>query len=137
MKLTFLGTGTSFGVPQLGCGCAVCRSPDPRDRRTAQRTRRPCLVTVHRRARIGLVAQRAGDRKGEEHRQHEQPQHPGHGPLARHQRVGMTFLEPEAGEPIVQHDTGVTCHYTGTEWIEEALDKRDRVPLTVHCGSVS
>jgi phosphoribosyl 1,2-cyclic phosphate phosphodiesterase len=34
VKLTFLGTGTSFGVPQLGCGCEVCRSPDPRDRRT-------------------------------------------------------------------------------------------------------
>ena len=34
MKLTFLGTGTSFGVPQLGCHCPVCRSPDPRDRRT-------------------------------------------------------------------------------------------------------
>ena len=34
MKLTFLGTGTSFGVPQLGCGCAVCRSEDPRDKRT-------------------------------------------------------------------------------------------------------
>lgn len=34
MKLTFLGTGTSFGVPQLGCGCAVCRSTDARDRRT-------------------------------------------------------------------------------------------------------
>ncbi len=34
MKLTFLGTGTSFGVPQLGCACAVCRSDDPRDRRT-------------------------------------------------------------------------------------------------------
>ncbi|HEX2723244.1 MAG TPA: MBL fold metallo-hydrolase [Gemmatimonadaceae bacterium] len=33
MKLTFLGTGTSFGVPQVGCGCAVCHSPDPRDRR--------------------------------------------------------------------------------------------------------
>lgn len=34
MKLTFLGTGTSFGVPQIGCHCAVCRSADPRDRRT-------------------------------------------------------------------------------------------------------
>ena len=34
MRLTFLGTGTSFGVPQIGCACAVCRSPDPRDRRT-------------------------------------------------------------------------------------------------------
>lgn len=34
MKLTFLGTGTSFGVPQIGCQCEVCRSPDPRDRRT-------------------------------------------------------------------------------------------------------
>ena len=34
MKLTFLGTGTSFGVPQLGCPCAVCHSPDPRDKRT-------------------------------------------------------------------------------------------------------
>jgi len=34
VKLTFLGTGTSFGVPQLGCGCAVCHSRDPRDRRT-------------------------------------------------------------------------------------------------------
>ena len=34
MKLTFLGTGTSFGVPQVGCRCAVCQSDDPRDRRT-------------------------------------------------------------------------------------------------------
>jgi phosphoribosyl 1,2-cyclic phosphate phosphodiesterase len=34
MKLTFLGTGTSFGVPKIGCHCAVCRSPDPRDKRT-------------------------------------------------------------------------------------------------------
>jgi phosphoribosyl 1,2-cyclic phosphate phosphodiesterase len=34
MKLTFLGTGTSFGVPQLGCRCDVCRSTDPRDKRT-------------------------------------------------------------------------------------------------------
>ncbi|MGH7619425.1 MAG: MBL fold metallo-hydrolase [Gemmatimonadaceae bacterium] len=34
MKLTFLGTGTSFGVPQLGCHCEVCQSSDPRDKRT-------------------------------------------------------------------------------------------------------
>lgn len=33
MKLTFLGTGTSTGVPQLNCDCPVCRSTDPRDRR--------------------------------------------------------------------------------------------------------
>lgn len=34
MKLTFLGTGTSFGVPVIGCDCATCTSDDPRDRRT-------------------------------------------------------------------------------------------------------
>ncbi|MEP7175538.1 MAG: MBL fold metallo-hydrolase [Gemmatimonadales bacterium] len=42
MRLTFLGTGTSFGVPQIGCECAVCRSTDPRD----QRTRSAALVEV-------------------------------------------------------------------------------------------
>jgi len=34
VKLTFLGTGTSFGVPVVGCDCPTCRSDDPRDRRT-------------------------------------------------------------------------------------------------------
>lgn len=34
MKLTFLGTGTSFGVPQVGCHCPVCRSDNPRDKRS-------------------------------------------------------------------------------------------------------
>ncbi|MBO1364205.1 MBL fold metallo-hydrolase [Prevotella sp. A2931] len=33
MKLTLLGTGTSQGVPLLGCDCEVCKSSDPRDRR--------------------------------------------------------------------------------------------------------
>lgn len=33
MKITFLGTGTSNGVPVIGCECATCRSTDPRDKR--------------------------------------------------------------------------------------------------------
>ena len=34
MRLTLLGTGTSFGVPQIGCRCPACTSTDPRDRRS-------------------------------------------------------------------------------------------------------
>ncbi len=34
MRLILLGTGTSFGVPQIGCRCPTCTSTDPRDRRT-------------------------------------------------------------------------------------------------------
>jgi len=33
VKFRFLGTGTSVGVPQIGCRCKVCTSADPRDRR--------------------------------------------------------------------------------------------------------
>lgn len=32
-KITFLGTGTSTGVPELGCDCSICTSPNPRDKR--------------------------------------------------------------------------------------------------------
>ena len=33
MRITVLGSGTSSGVPTITCGCAVCRSTDPRDNR--------------------------------------------------------------------------------------------------------
>jgi len=39
IELIFLGTGTSAGVPMIGCHCDVCRSADPRDKRT-----RPSVV---------------------------------------------------------------------------------------------
>ncbi len=34
LTITFLGTGTSLGIPVIGCQCAVCSSPDPRNKRS-------------------------------------------------------------------------------------------------------
>src|SRR6478672_13916939 len=39
IELIFLGSGTSAGVPMIGCDCDVCTSPDPHDKRT-----RPSVV---------------------------------------------------------------------------------------------
>lgn len=42
MQITFLGTGTSQGVPVIGCTCPICTSPDPRDKRL----RTSVLITI-------------------------------------------------------------------------------------------
>jgi len=48
VEITFLGTGGSPGIPQIGCLCAVCRSADPRNTRTRS------SVCIRRNAGAGL-----------------------------------------------------------------------------------
>ena len=47
VELLFLGTGTSAGIPMIGCHCAVCSSTDPRDKRT-----RPSVVISYGTVRV-------------------------------------------------------------------------------------
>ena len=47
VELLFLGTGTSAGVPMIGCKCDVCTSPDPRDKRT-----RPSVLISYGETRV-------------------------------------------------------------------------------------
>lgn len=49
MRITVLGSGTSHGIPAVGCHCSVCASPDPRDRRTR------CSILVEWRGKTVLV----------------------------------------------------------------------------------
>jgi phosphoribosyl 1,2-cyclic phosphate phosphodiesterase len=51
MRLRFLGTGTSFGIPVIGCSCAACTSADPRD----QRTRHAALLQTDDESRTVLI----------------------------------------------------------------------------------
>ena len=63
MRVRFLGTGTSFGVPVIGCSCRVCRSADPRDARTRhglliEEGERRLLVDTPPELRLQLVRER-------------------------------------------------------------------------------
>jgi phosphoribosyl 1,2-cyclic phosphate phosphodiesterase len=60
LRLRFLGTGTSFGVPVIGCDCGVCTSADERDRRmrhavVLERGERRLLVDTPPELRLQLV----------------------------------------------------------------------------------
>lgn len=61
MRLTFLGTGTSFGVPVIGCTCPVCGSSDPKNSRSRhalglERTGRVLLVDTPPELRLQLLS---------------------------------------------------------------------------------
>ncbi|MGV3722689.1 MAG: MBL fold metallo-hydrolase [Actinomycetota bacterium] len=49
MRITILGSGTSHGIPSVGCNCAICASPDPRDIRTR------CAIMVEWRGKTLVV----------------------------------------------------------------------------------
>ncbi|MGH7752016.1 MAG: MBL fold metallo-hydrolase [Gemmatimonadales bacterium] len=66
MRLLFLGTGTSFGVPQVGCSCSVCTSSDPSDRRLRssvliETQGRRLLIDAPPELRLALVRARVSD----------------------------------------------------------------------------
>jgi phosphoribosyl 1,2-cyclic phosphate phosphodiesterase len=61
MRITFLGTGTSNGIPVIGCSCPVCTSTDPRDKRTrtsaiVESDSRTLLIDTSPELRLQMVA---------------------------------------------------------------------------------
>ena len=61
LRVIVLGSGTSHGIPMIGCDCAVCRSPDPRDQRTRtsiviQANEHPILVDTTPELRLQCLA---------------------------------------------------------------------------------
>ena len=64
LRLTVLGSGTSTGVPTIGCNCSTCTSADPRD----NRLRPSVLVHPDDLVRLGIedgAKVRVGSRRGE------------------------------------------------------------------------
>jgi len=79
MRLRFLGTGTSFGVPVIGCACDVCTSDDPRDKRTRhslliEEAGRRLLIDTPPELRLQLLAARV-DRLDAVFMSHEHADH--------------------------------------------------------------
>jgi len=69
VRLVFLGTGTSYGVPQIGCRCRTCTSADPRDRRArtaalVEAGGRRLLIDTPPELRLQLVAAGVGSVDG-------------------------------------------------------------------------
>lgn len=127
MRLTLLGTGTSFGVPQIGCACRVCRSDDPRDRRTRtgaliEAGGRRILIDTPPELRLQLLAAGVSSVDAVLYT-HEHADHT-HGiddlrPFSLHERASLPLYGPE---PTVRHlqeafryifDDGIQA-FTGT-----------------------
>jgi phosphoribosyl 1,2-cyclic phosphate phosphodiesterase len=87
--LTFLGTGTSMGVPTLGCACAVCTSADPHDRRLRPsvllRWNEPDEETVS----LPSFAEKEAERMG-------------HGALVGRERVVVIDTGPDFREQVLR-----------------------------------